>query len=73
MTRVKSQNQSQVIRMERTHTLKKSFEILFVPEEDIQHVNWVGGNKWGKEAGEGWGGLTLILSVGERGLKLIFA
>ena len=27
-----------------------SFEILFVPEEDIQHMNKEGGSKWGEEA-----------------------
>ena len=41
-----------------------------MPEEDIQHVNFVGGNKWGEEAGEG--GLTLILSVGEGGVEINF-
>ena len=47
-----------------------SFQVLFVPEEDIQHVNWEG-NNGGRKQGR-WG-LTLILSVGEGGLKLSFA
>jgi len=51
--------------------VEKSFEVLFVPEEDIQRKLSMRAPM--RRGSRGWGGLTLILSVGEGRLKLIFA
>lgn len=52
--------------------VEDSFEMMFVPEEEIQHVNLVWGNQWEETFFKGGGGLALILALCERGFKLTF-
>ena len=52
--------------------VEESFEVMFVPEEEIQQVNYLWGNRWDETFCKGGGGLALILSLCEGELKLIF-
>ena len=55
-------------------TVEESFEVMFVPEEEIQQVTIVGMRESIGEDFFKWaGGLASILSLCEGGLKLIFA
>lgn len=46
--------------------VEDSFEMMFVPEEEIQHVNSVWGNQWEETFFKGGWGLALILALCDR-------